>query len=282
MAERADAHIHLFERSYEYHASFTMRSGVQIDEAACYESLMGDHDVTAALIVAYMGEPCYAGNNEYLARIKPQHDWMHPVAYVEPTEPPTIAQLEQWQSQGFVGLSMYIFGDKKTAALQRVGDEVWSWLTTHRWLISVNSKGDDILAWLPVLERHGDLRVVISHLGLPPKVSQPPDAATAKRNMAKVTELAAFDQTRVKLSGFYAVTEPRYEYPHTAAWPYVEALLGAFGAERLLWASDFSPCLDSLTFPQTYGLFTAMPFLTDTDRECIEGGNLLALLGEAQ
>ena len=100
MAERADAHIHLFEQAFR--ASFASRPGVQLNEAACYESLMADHDVIAALIVAYTGDACYAGNNEYLARIKPQHDWMHPVACVEPTDPPTIAQLQQWRNQGFM------------------------------------------------------------------------------------------------------------------------------------------------------------------------------------
>ena len=63
-------------------------------------------------------------------------------------------------------------------------------------------------------------------------------------------------------------------------WPYVEALKNSFGVERLLWASDFTPSLDWLSFPQTLGLFGYMPFLDDADREKIEGENLLELLGE--
>ena len=98
--------------------------------------------------------------------------------------------------------------------------------------------------------------------------------------MADVTALAEFTGPRVKLSGFYALTEPGYDYPHRAAWPYVESLLEAYGVERLLWASDYSPCLDHLTFPQTFGLFSHMPFLSDSDRAQIEGANLLAMLDE--
>ena len=83
---------------------------------------------------------------------------------------------------------------------------------------------------------------------------------------------------RVKLSGFYALTEPWYDYPHELAWPYVEVLIEAFGVERLLWASDFSPHLNYQTFPQTLGLLWKMPFLGDGDRDRIAGENLLELL----
>ena len=62
----------------------------------------------------------------------------------------------------------------------------------------------------------------------------------------------------------------------------MEALVDAYGVERLLWASDYSPCLDLVTFPQTYDLFSKMPFLTAEDRTRIEGSNLLALLEEVE
>ena len=90
--------------------------------------------------------------------------------------------------------------------------------------------------------------------------------------------LAAFPGSRVKLSGFYALSDPGYDYPHEVTWPYVEALLGAFGPERLLWGSDCTPCLEKLSFPQTLGLFAKMPFLDDRMRRRIEGANLLEML----
>jgi len=56
-------------------------------------------------------------------------------------------------------------------------------------------------------------------------------------------------------------------------------LIEAFGSERLLWASDFSPCLDCVTFPQTFDLFQKMPFFSASDVAAITGGNLRKLLG---
>ena len=91
--------------------------------------------------------------------------------------------------------------------------------------------------------------------------------------------LARFPGVAVKLSGFYAATDPGHDYPHRAAWPYVQTLVESFGVDRLLWGSDFTPAIDQLTFPQTLGLFGHMPFLGDADRAKIEGGNLLSRLG---
>ena len=275
---RADVHIHLFEHGFQ--GSFSGRSGVKIDEVGCYTSLAEEHGVVAALVVGYQGGDWCTDNNEFLARTRPDHAWVRPVAYMDPGKPFDPDSLNRLKKLGFIGLSCYIFGQERYDALSQISDEVWSWLVEQRWLVSVNSSGDDWSAWLPVLGRHRDLRVIISHLGLPPQVGLPPSETEARKLIDAVLTLAQFPASFVKLSGFYAISQPSYDYPHETAWPYVEVLLAEFGVHRLLWGSDFSPCLDYLTFPQTFGLFAKIPFLSDTDREKIEGGNLLRLLGQ--
>ena len=279
MSDRADAHIHLFETGFRG-GSFTARPGVNIDELACYQSLAKSFGVKAALVVGWAGAPWASGNNAFLARVVGDHPWVHPVAYLEPSEDISVASLTERRAQGFVGLSFYISGDGKVAALKRVRDDVWAWLADRRCLISVNSRGKHWAGWIPVLEKHPSLRVVMSHLGLPGAAKTAIKPSTARKRLAHVIALARFPGVHVKLSGFYAASDPSYDYPHENAWPYVEALLEAFGPKRLVWGSDFSPSLDHLTFPQTFGHFIKMPFLTKATRERIEGGNLLALLGE--
>ena len=280
MSERADAHIHLFEGGYQ--DSLMKRFGRPVDEAVVYASLANDHGVRAALIVGYADVPWALENTRYLTQMVKQYEWVHPAAYFDASEPPTTEELTRLQADGFVGVSFYIFGQERVDALLGISDEVWNWLVSKRWLISVNSKDDDWNAWQEVLTRHPELRLVVSHLGLPPRQADAPNAAGAREALASVLALSRYPQSRVKLSGFYALTDPGHDYPHRAAWPYVEALLDAYGVERLLWASDYSPCLDWLTFPQTYDLFSKMPFLNDADRERIEGANLLALLDEVE
>ena len=81
MPGRADAHIHLFEGSFQ--GSFTHRPGVRIDEAVCYQSLAKDHDVRAALVVASSSQPCC----DFLAGKAAEHDWVrsarHPSTQTE-------------------------------------------------------------------------------------------------------------------------------------------------------------------------------------------------------
>jgi L-fuconolactonase len=276
-AERADAHIHLFEKSFQ--GSFTARDGVAIDEARLYASLMKSHRVARALVVCYEGQDWAEGNNAYVARLSEKLDWIRPVAYFEPADLHE-QRLEAYLRQQFVGISLYIFGEKSVKALEAVPAGVWAWLEKHKWLISVNARGVELSAWLPILEKHPALRLMISHLGLPPKVDAPPAIEHARAALADVLTLARYPHTHIKLSGFYAITDPGHDYPHRAAWPYVQALIDAFTPRRLCWGSDFSPSLDNLTFPQTFGLFQETPFLSDQDRANIQGRNLLQLIEE--
>ena len=70
MPDRADAHIHLFENGFW--ASFASRPGVTIDEVACYESLMANHDVKAALIVGQTDHEMVRKNTALRPRLERQ------------------------------------------------------------------------------------------------------------------------------------------------------------------------------------------------------------------
>ena len=72
--------IHLFEHGYG--ASFAGRPGVELDEVSCFQSLMADHSVTAALVVGYSAAPWCVGNTGFLIRIKHDHDWLHTIAHL--------------------------------------------------------------------------------------------------------------------------------------------------------------------------------------------------------
>ena len=276
MCERADAHAHFFDGGYQ--ESFTGRPGVHVDEVACYRSLADDHGVGRVLAVTWEDAPWSVGNNEHVARLILQFPWIEPTAFIAQMDQLTIARLDQWRAQGFVGLSHYLKGDARKEAISRVHDDVWSWLVDHRWLVSVNARPAYWSAWLPVMARHSELCVLASHMGFAPKVSTAPDDETARHGLADLLALAQFPGMHVKLSGFYTATEPRHNYPHRPVWPYVNALLDDFGYSRLVWASDFPVCLDSVSFAQSLDVLRAMSFFNPLQLKQIEGGNLLALL----
>jgi predicted TIM-barrel fold metal-dependent hydrolase len=280
MTPRADSHIHLFAGGYQ-DKSFVSRPGISIDEAACYDSLTRDHRVVAALVIGYGALDWCAENNTYLASQLGVYDWIRPVAYVAIDAPPAVGDLEKLQQQGFVGIGLFPV-DSQGAGLAEIPADFWHWLQERNWLVSVTCKTAALNGWHEVLERFPQLRLLVSHLGLPSAAASPPSPDQAKLAMQSVSELASYPGVSVKLSGFYAITTPGHDYPHEAAWPYVEQLVRAFGCGRLLWGSDFSPCLEWVTFPQTIDLFEKMPFLKQPDVAGITGGNLLALLDEVQ
>ena len=278
VTDRADAHIHLFEGGYRGELLANLPS-TRIDEVAHYESLMRQHDIRQALVVGYEGEPWCATNNLFLASLIAQsrRPWIRPAAYFDPKEL-SVDALESWRSRGFVGVSLYLFTDASAAALDSVPQPVWTWLADHRWLVTVNSRGAWWSAWQSVLAKNPEIRLIASHLGQPPAQGAPITLDQARWNMADTLRLSEHPQVCIKLSGLYALSDPAYDYPHAAAWPYIQIVLEFFGADRVVWGSDYIPALTWLSFPQTIGVLDHLPFLDAISREKIVGGNLNHLL----
>jgi predicted TIM-barrel fold metal-dependent hydrolase len=275
MPDRADAHIHLFHPGFTETLPATCRR-ITPDEPTLYEALAQQHNIRQALVVGYEAEDAYHGNNDYLATLVPTHPWVRPVAFYAGPAAITLESLESRRAQGFVGISLYLF-DQAEAQLNSVPEQIWRWLSDRRWLLSINSTAEQWLAWRGILRRFPDLRLLISHLGLPKSPATPDQAA---ENLATVTALAEFPQVYTKLSGFYALSTPAHDYPHRAGWPLVPVLLEKFGPGRLLWGSDFTPALEFVSFPQTLDVLNQMPYLDDATRRQIEGQNLIQLLSE--
>lgn len=275
MSDRADSHIHLFHPGFTETLPASCRR-ITPDEATLYEALAAKHNIRQALVVGYEADAAYHGNNDYLATLIPTHKWVRPVAFYADPAAITMKSLESRRAQGFVGISMYLF-DKTEDLLNSVPEQIWRWLVDHRWLLSINSTAEHWLAWRGILRRFPELRLLISHLGLP---KAPATADQAAENLATVTALAEFPRVNTKLSGFYALSTPAHDYPHRAGWPLVSVLLDHFGPERLLWGSDYSPALEFVSFPQTLDVLNYLDCLEPAARPLIEGKNLIHLLNE--
>jgi len=122
------------------------------------------------------------------------------------------------------------------------------------------------------LARHPALRVVIDHGAKPPiRVGNAGWSAWADA----ITRLARFPQVCCKLSGL--ATEAPPGWTDATLRPWVVHLLAAFGAQRLMWGSDWPvlnlngdyerwhACAQRLTAP-----------LTDAERDAVFGANAAA------
>jgi len=272
-----EAHAHFFFPGYVELLPENCRRR-DPDEITLYQAHAQRHEISQVVAIGYEAEAWAKGNNAYLAQVAAQHSWVRPVAFVSDPSRLSVEQLGAWQSQHFVGITLYVFTRDEAATLARVPSETWRWLEENAWLISVNSTGELWSSWKPILANHAQLCVLIAHLGLPAPVTSAPSPAEAKRVLQPVTDLAAFANSHVKFSGFYALAQPGYAYPQRASWPYAEVITEAFGTARILWASDFSPALEVVSFPQTVDVLKEMPWLTQADLTAIYHDNLASLL----
>lgn len=122
-------------------------------------------------------------------------------------------------------------------------------------------------------ERHPRLRIVVDHGAKPPII----DGAAGWQPWAeRIATLAKLPHVRCKLSGL--VTEAAPGWTDATLRPYMEHLLEHFGAERLMWGSDW-PVVDmnggyqawhacAVRFAETLGTDERAAIFGGTARAC--------------
>ncbi len=93
--------------------------------------------------------------------------------------------------------------------------------------------------WGKVAARHPSLTLVLDHLGMeapPTTVPWPP--VEPFKTLPELLALAAFPNIVVKMTANAALAhEP---YPFRDIWPALKQIVAAFGAERIMWGTDYN------------------------------------------
>ncbi|WP_417620715.1 amidohydrolase family protein [Parasphingorhabdus sp.] len=92
-------------------------------------------------------------------------------------------------------------------------------------------------AMRPIIERHPQLAIIIDHIGLSQHPVSPPQD-DPWHPLEDLLELAQYPNVHVKLCGIPLLSND--SYPFADVWPNLHRIFDAFGAERLLWASDYT------------------------------------------
>lgn len=271
----ADAHLHLFRDGH--HARYGRGWAEGVDDLARYEALRREHGIDLGLVVGYEGSAEFAGNNDHLAEWTRSHEWMTPLWYLPCAQAPAEAALRDVWERGFVGLSLYVTSPREASEIADCPQHVTASLRQHQAVVSINAGLDCVGGLMPFLSALEGCVVLFSHLGLPgPHASHPSQVAAARR-LRPLLGAAKLPHVGVKLSALYAISQPSHDYPHPQALPFVELLAEAFGSQRLYWGSDYSPCLEHVSFAQTIDAVAAYPW-SPTERQAVLGGNLRAAL----
>ena len=120
------------------------------------------------------------------------------------------------------------------------------------------------LAWI---DRHPNLRVVVDHIAKPVV-----DGVPRPEWRAQMRELARRPNVFCKFSG--VVTEaPHWRWSVGQIRPYFETVLEAFGAQRLMFGSDWPVCLVAADYARWFATVESLVQpLSTTERDAIFGG----------
>jgi predicted TIM-barrel fold metal-dependent hydrolase len=272
----ADAHLHFFRHGFPgAYGESLLRLEVE-----AYERLRVAHGVATALVVAYEGGGIEPNNNGYVRELATTRPWMATVGYLDLAGPPDERIVAGLLEAGHDGIALYVPDAATAATVAGLPRGLWSMLDSARAIISLNAPPEAIAGLAGTVAAAPGCRFLFSHVGLPGRYAAEPTREAAAARIAPLLALAPLPNAFVKISGLYAISDPAHAYPHRAARPFVDLVLGSFGPARCLWASDFAPALDFVSFAQTI-TNPWLDELAESERAEVMGGNLLRLLGRS-
>jgi predicted TIM-barrel fold metal-dependent hydrolase len=139
------------------------------------------------------------------------------------------------------------------------------------------------------LEQFREVKVIVDHCGMPPsrqirpaiaKMEGLPDSneywskfgdEPLHEALEKIVGLSAYPNVAIKWAHASAIFADLV-YPNEAVRPYLRTVLEAFGADRVMWASDYSTLPTGETWAEVLFSIINNPDLSKRERECVLGG----------
>ena len=188
---------------------------------------MAQNSIAQAVFIQYMGNT----DNRYLLDCMAAHPGKFAAAMlVEADDDGT--RIRSWAEQGIGGIRL-------PANFRGTGrDPLAHWRTAAALGLVVSAPCSPATLLSPefteVVERFSDLPIVLEHLGGIGLGAQPPYT-----EFQQVLALARYPNLTIKLPGFGEFCALPHPFAHSP--PLVEMTLEAFGAQRIMWGSDWPP-----------------------------------------
>lgn len=197
---------------------------------------------------------------------------------VDPFAADPRSDLARWMSEApAAGVRLTFYGN----GLQRLVEEPAAldpfWAAAADLGIRVAVFAPDAL-WeiVRAVERHATLRLVVDHLGL----GVYPNCPDPFLGYPALKEFAPYEQVLVKVSGMVEVS--RDPYPFADMRELLAEAVERFGADRLIWGSNYPVVLDKCGYEEALRFVTEASFLTDGQRRQILGGTCARMLADVR
>jgi predicted TIM-barrel fold metal-dependent hydrolase len=260
-----DAHAHIWKKDPGFpDPSVTFMSPTSEVPLRLLRLYMDEHGVGRAVLV----QPMYPGEDNSLvadaARADPER--FAAVCVVDPRLPGAPDRLESWvKDRGCRGLRLRPAFAGEGAAFEQ--DALWERARKLGVVVSILARMEHVPAIARRAALFPDVQMVVDHLAHPDPSSGP--AAPAFRDFLALAERP---NVFVKPTGFHNFS--RRPYPHEDCDEIFKVVLDRFGADRLIWGSDFPHVLLHSGYgPAVHHFERRHAFLGTEDRGRILGAN---------
>ena len=259
-----DSHVHVWKTD----PAFPFATGAHPSPAdASVETLldlMHANQVSRTVIIQVIH---YKWDNSFLASVLKRYPTLfHGVCRVDPEDPAAPEELSRLTEAGFRGVRL-------SPAADATGDWIRGPLMPPLWRrcselkvpMTVLVPATRLPDLVPLIEANAELIVVIDHMADCPL--DRPDL------LEHLLGLARFPLVFVKISDMWSLS--KQPYPYADAQDQVKRLLERFGAQRLMWATNWPVSLAQLPYARIVALYRdRMSFLTPEEREAILSGTV--------
>jgi L-fuconolactonase len=185
------------------------------------------------------------------------------VATVDPQMPGAPEQLEEWAKQGAEGVRL-----SPTDSLS-----IWRKAAELGLVVSLRRRVEDTISddFRNIVESLPDLKIVLEHLGC-----RREDAAPPYKTFRRVLDLAQYPNVLMKVPGLGEICQrpasfPQPFDPFENIPPVIEMAIESFGAQRLMWGSDFPHVAEREGYGNCLRLLMEHVVKRDEDRDWIFG-----------
>ena len=255
-ASLIDSHVHVWEHRPDFPFAEGAKPPAYDNSAEDLLKLIKVNGVARTVLIQVIH---YRWDNRYLVDVLQRYPGkFHGVCRVNPEDPGAPDHLSQLTEQGCHGVRLspdataksdWIRGSLMAPLWQRCAQ-----IRVPMTLLLPASRLPDVMPWI---ERNPDLDVVIDHMADVP--------ADDPKGFQLLLQTARYPRVYLKISHMWSLSHRSYPYPDMAEQ--VARLRDRFGANRLMWGTDWPIVRETLPYAQRVALYRDhLGFLTSSER----------------
>jgi L-fuconolactonase len=264
-----DSHVHIWTHDLEYPWAIEEQD-IPTSDAHPDDLIkeLKSNGVERAVLVQYIK---YRWDNRYVAHTMKKYPSLFlGVCRVNPESPDSADQLSYWtEEHGFRGVRLSPQpGGRGDWFSARLMVPLFLRASVLKVPIIILTKPDRLVDLAMILERVPEVNVVIDHLA--DCLNQP------EEDLNKLLRLTRYPGVFLKIGHIPQNSSEKYPWRDTHRS--LEKIFNHFGAERIMWGSDWPFCLSHMTYAQSLAyIFEGVNFITPAEREWVTSKTALQI-----